>query len=151
MNTNVILDSHNGTRLTLQAPAIHGQATDFILDHESRRRSQGGHRRALVHDESDGLTVNFANDYPGGLTLNNVASITPKKAKREGPPDETGAVGVRSVAELKVVGGIRFVWDRGDGLAAMGRRHEEVSLQSLIETLQQQVAALSDRLARLER
>jgi hypothetical protein len=39
------------------------------LDHAARRSSSAGTRRALVHDTQDGLTVNFGQDYPGGVTI----------------------------------------------------------------------------------
>lgn len=42
---------------------------DLHLDNESRRTSDSGSRRALVHDFQDGLTINWAQDYPGGVTI----------------------------------------------------------------------------------
>jgi hypothetical protein len=43
---------------------------DVTLDAADRRRAGGpAFRRALVHDENDGLTLNFAGDYPGGVTV----------------------------------------------------------------------------------
>jgi hypothetical protein len=47
---------------------VHG--TDLALDSPARRKPNGPRlRRALVHDESDGLTINFSGDYPGGVTV----------------------------------------------------------------------------------
>ena len=43
---------------------------DLHLDHAARRSANGGYRRALVHDQQDGLTLNWARDYPGGVTIN---------------------------------------------------------------------------------
>lgn len=43
---------------------------DVELDNAGRRRSGGSHRRALVHDFTDGLTLNWDRDYPGGVTIN---------------------------------------------------------------------------------
>ncbi|MEM9679258.1 MAG: hypothetical protein AAF901_02955 [Bacteroidota bacterium] len=43
---------------------------DFRIDHRARRKNQSTHRRALVHDFTDGLTINWAKDYPGGVTIN---------------------------------------------------------------------------------
>ncbi|WP_452223645.1 hypothetical protein [Lacinutrix chionoecetis] len=43
---------------------------DFKIDHTPRRKNQTPHRRALVHDSKDGLTINWAKDYPGGVTIN---------------------------------------------------------------------------------
>jgi hypothetical protein len=42
---------------------------DLMLDSPYRRQNQSGARRALVHDTSDGLTINYAGDYPGGVTI----------------------------------------------------------------------------------
>lgn len=42
---------------------------DLHLDHPARRSNAAGHRRALVHDFNDGLTINWASDYPGGVTI----------------------------------------------------------------------------------
>lgn len=42
---------------------------DLVIDHPDRRSRAGGHRRALVHDFQDGLTINWAGDYPGGVTI----------------------------------------------------------------------------------
>jgi hypothetical protein len=40
-----------------------------MLDAPGRRSTTGGHRRALVHDSGDGLTINFNRDYPGGVSV----------------------------------------------------------------------------------
>lgn len=50
--------------------------SDIMLDHGPRRRSPGGHRRALVHDFNDGLTINWGPDYPGGVTINGKVTIS---------------------------------------------------------------------------
>jgi hypothetical protein len=42
---------------------------DIVLDNGSRRKVSGGRRRALVHDFNDGLTLNWNEDYPGGVTV----------------------------------------------------------------------------------
>ncbi len=60
----------DGEWVNVEGFVLKSQTTDFMLDHASRRTVQGGHRRALVHDFADGLTVNWANDYPGGVTIN---------------------------------------------------------------------------------
>ena len=44
-------------------------APDIKLDNPSRRSGGGEHRRALVHDFNDGLTINWTEDYPGGVTI----------------------------------------------------------------------------------
>lgn len=148
MATDILLDDFNGEWLTLAASAIKGVATDFMLDYPQRRGSSDGHRRALVHDAHDGLTINFNDDYPGGVTLNSVVSISPKARSRPINP-VLSRVTERTTPELLVHGGLRFVWDHGQRVS--GPATEEVSLQSVIEDLRNQVAALSERVAALER
>ena len=48
---------------------------DLHLDNESRRSTDSGHRRALVHDFQDGLTINWAQDYPGGVTIRGKVNV----------------------------------------------------------------------------
>jgi hypothetical protein len=53
------------------------QGHDFLLDSAERRKANGPQfRRALVHDQNDGLTINFARDYPGGVTINGLLNVT---------------------------------------------------------------------------
>ena len=65
-------------------------ASDLVLDSPARRKPNGPRfRRALVHDESDGLTINFAGDYPGGVTVVNVAHVFPVVKRRDDGHAET--------------------------------------------------------------
>jgi hypothetical protein len=61
---------------------VHGQvkveAWDLCLDSSDRRKNATDFRRALVHDFEDGLTVNWDNDYPNGVTLKGVRTIEGK-------------------------------------------------------------------------
>ncbi|GAA1979892.1 hypothetical protein [Microbacterium pumilum] len=73
--TDIKLD--NTETVIAVAPVFKVEGHDIILDAAERRRSDGASfRRALVHDQNDGLTVNFNNDYPGGVTINGVTSLT---------------------------------------------------------------------------
>ena len=54
---------------------------DLKLDAPSRRSSSSGERRALVHGFSDELVVNYAEDYPGGVTIRGEIGI-PGKIKQ---------------------------------------------------------------------
>ncbi|OFZ10061.1 MAG: hypothetical protein A3D92_11885 [Bacteroidetes bacterium RIFCSPHIGHO2_02_FULL_44_7] len=62
LNGNVNLSEVTGTHFRMHHH-------DLIIDNASRRLSNTGERRALVHDISDGLTVNWGGDYPGGVTI----------------------------------------------------------------------------------
>lgn len=59
---------------------LHGQAKieawDLCVDSKDRRKSDTPHRRALVHDLRDGLTVNYAEDYPNGVTILKLGLVT---------------------------------------------------------------------------
>lgn len=50
---------------------MHARTWDFMLDAPDRRgqRNTEGLRRALVHNRNDGLTINYENDYPGGVVI----------------------------------------------------------------------------------
>lgn len=74
MTTNIHLDKGNdGDTIVFQAAALQSGAADLLLDSPARRKKNGGHRRALVHDGDDGLTINFNGDYPGGVTIRNAS------------------------------------------------------------------------------
>ena len=69
-------------RLTEQDVQLEGRrvicsAYDVVLDNPARRRpgDPRGVRRALVHDFDDGLTLNWNQDYPGGVTIRGVVSL----------------------------------------------------------------------------
>lgn len=61
--------------LKLVGNKVQVEACDLVVDAAERRKQQGGYRRALVHDFNDGLTINWDNDYPGGVTVNGVRLI----------------------------------------------------------------------------
>src|ERR1700722_14198739 len=67
--TDVPLDDIDGSYLTLDARVVKVVATDLMIDAPERHTGDYQFRRALVHDQSDGLTLNFAGDYPGGVTI----------------------------------------------------------------------------------
>jgi hypothetical protein len=76
----------NDDTVVLEGPYIKLEGTDLKLDSAARRGGHmGGERRALVHDQRDGLTVNYDRDYPGGVTLRAVNTI-------EGDPNNTECV-----------------------------------------------------------
>lgn len=65
----------DGDSVVIEGTFLKSQATDLMLDAPSRRKVSSGYRRALVHDFDDGLTVNWANDYPAGVTINSTKQI----------------------------------------------------------------------------
>ena len=62
------------------------EAGDLNIDSPARRKgSTTQFKRALVHDFDDGLTVNWGNDYSGGVTINGVKTITARSGKAPFP------------------------------------------------------------------
>ena len=152
MAGDVKLDEGNSNWVTIEGTAIRARTSDLMLDSPARRGAGGGNfRRALVHDQRDGLTLNYNRDYPGGITLNAVAYISPQA------PHTTGGLAdrfrLRTVSELFIDGGIQFVWDNGPRVARVGAgapSTEVVSLQGILADLQSQIADLQQRVAALE-
>ena len=111
MATDVRLDEGDGTFLVLAARVVKAEASDFMLDSIERRKGGGPHRRALVHDQEDGLTINFNNDYEGGVTIN--ADIIIRDGERirggmtiNGPITING--GITMSRNLSLTGDIQF-------------------------------------------
>src|SRR5262245_2409237 len=65
----------DGETVVVEGSFLKAQVVDFKLDAASRRKTTTGERRALVHDFDDGLTVNWANDYPAGVSVNSTKVI----------------------------------------------------------------------------
>lgn len=71
MATDIKLDQGpSGNVLLFESDVVQITAADLVLDSASRHTGSPGIRRALVHDFSDGLTINFLGDYPGGVIIN---------------------------------------------------------------------------------
>jgi hypothetical protein len=68
--------------LTVSSKILKSEATDFMLDNPGRRKTSTPFRRALVHNSNDGLTINFAKDYPGGVQIEGDVSADSFKAKQ---------------------------------------------------------------------
>ncbi len=170
MSTDVKLDEHGGGYLVLEAEVVKTTASDLIIDAPSRHRP-GTHalRRAMVHDQRDGLTINFNRDYPGGVTILDVVEIT----------NRLGGLKLKEVAEItatKLAGAETARSDFSGRLVMRGEviieaplaarsvaapatpasTHAEsftegVSLQALLGDLLEKVNALTRKVAELER
>ncbi len=77
INGNVKMPNGSTVGL-LQGTTLRCTHHTLFLDHAARRTPSPApivrktQRRALVHDTGDGLTVNFASDYPGGVTIRGI-------------------------------------------------------------------------------
>ena len=69
MNSDIKLDGEGDGWVTIESEVLKANSSDFMLDNSSRRKNTDGFRRALVHNENDGLSVNFNGDYPGGVKI----------------------------------------------------------------------------------
>ncbi len=77
MATDIKLDQQGGNWVLVEGAVLKCTGTDLMLDSPARRAGNGGdHRRALVHDGGDRLTINFANDYRGGVTVVGDLAVT---------------------------------------------------------------------------
>jgi len=133
---------------------IHG--SDLTLDHPARRKPGGARlRRALVHDESDGLTINFDNDYDGGVTIN--GPITTRDFKLRGGITMNGAItingGITMSRNLSLTGDVQFQIQHfneiGD-ILSIPPPTETVGLAEIIKSLRSDIRALQTRIATLE-
>jgi hypothetical protein len=145
MATDVKLDQGDGSFVVLDARVVKTLGSDFMLDSAGRRRGGGPHRRALVHDLNDGLTVNFADDYTGGVTVVGVAEVFPRIQPAPGGPYPT----------LVVRGGISYEADVPTGASGQGSIEGEthtitVNLDELLTTYNALIVKLTARVAALE-
>src|SRR5690349_14268624 len=61
--TDLRLDAGDGSYVVVDSRVLKSTASDLILDSAARRKGSKGMRRALVHDQRDGLTINYNRDY----------------------------------------------------------------------------------------
>lgn len=71
-DADIVLD---GNVVFVDGDAAEFRVTDLKIDSPVRRKNPDGWRRALVHNEDDGLTINFASDYPDGVTIEGKAKL----------------------------------------------------------------------------
>lgn len=108
MQTDITLNEGDGTWVVVDANVVKATASDLMVDSPGRRNGGGPHRRALVHNQSDGLTINFNGDYPAGVTVSGpVLRVEATDLMLDAPGRRSG-------------GGHRYrralVHDQGDGL-----------------------------------
>lgn len=155
-------EGSNEDRILFECNSIKATASDFMLDSPARRSKPGRPRRALVHDQKDGLTINYNRDYPGGVTINDVVSITNRKTGVF-IQDISELSGVNYTLQANAAGGAKkALVIRGEilieskpapvaeSLSAAASR-EPVSLQILLGDLGNKITDLADRVASLER
>jgi hypothetical protein len=137
--SDIILD--DSEQVTVLCTNLNVQGHDLLLDSSARRKSNAPpFRRAMVHDQNDGLTINFNSDYPGGVTLNGVTEVRPQR--------QAGVLGALVAPNLVIRGGITYEVqgvDLGGGATTV-----TVSVEEELSKLRTQLADLAAKLAALE-
>src|SRR5215210_1088559 len=59
----------DGDVIRVEARTLEIKAPDLVLDYSPNRKGKAGYRRALVHDSTDALVLNFNGDYPAGVVV----------------------------------------------------------------------------------
>jgi len=130
MATDIKLDQQGGNWLVAESQVLKSTASDLMLDAPARRR--GGpspHRRALVHDFNDGLTLNYAGDYPAGVTITGKTGVS----------GDLTIGGKASVAgDLTVAGDLVFDGERIESTRYLegDLRYAEVRIAALEKTVE---------------
>lgn len=172
MPTDVKLDEGpRGDTVLLDGGVVQATAFDFVLDSPFRHKGPPGLRRALVHDFSDGLTINWAGDYPGGVTINGPSGgdIAPRIAlDRSGSASVFGVSVVDQVAihatlinldtlrpDGNAAGEVKFTFQHPGEFDQDGNQRtpdfpETVFLGALLTALRDEISLLKDRVAKLE-
>ena len=172
MATDIQLDAGDGSVVVVDSRVLKTTASDFMLDAPGRRarndRGAHGLRRALVHDQRDGLTINFNRDYPGGVTINDVVEMNNRfggiklSDVLEISPYGTAhphAQGPAPAKRLVLRGDIRIqrdpAIDAGTNATAetdaVAGADDMVSLQALLNEMQAEIVRLHEKVTRLER
>ena len=175
MPTDVKLDQGQAANiLLLESDVVQCTAADFVLDCPSRHTAGPGPRRAMVHDFSDGLTINYGGDYPGGVTING-PTVSSSGARitldRKGFLGKTASDLPNSLDEVHIhasvinldtladdsssAGDVKFTFQHPGEVDQDGNQRtqdfpETVLLGALITTLRDEISMLKDRVAKLE-
>jgi hypothetical protein len=165
MATDLRLDDIDGNYVVIDSGVLKSTATDFLLDNPSRHTGTHHLRRALVHDQRDGLTINFNSDYPGGVTINDVVALH----------NHFSGINIYNVREISAFGAATHsgtgTGGTGTGTGGMqagslvlrgeilidktpatapGHQSDTISLHAVLTQLQDRVQQLSNRIAELE-
>jgi hypothetical protein len=172
MATDVRLDQVDGTFVVVQGRVLKVEGSDLILDSPERHRGAGPNRRALVHDQSDGLTINFNSDYPGGVAINGSSINLNGPSGARVSINQTGSIGATVNADQVTLHGsiinldttsadslsaaeVRLAFQHPDELDQDGNPRvegfvETVSLGNLLTQMRDEIKSLQGRVTQLE-
>ncbi len=134
----------DGENVIVEGHWLQSQTWDIRLDASDRRLSQGGVRRALVHDPHDRLTINYGRDYPNGVQIEGQLVVDGLFVRgKAGFADGIDTPGITvahpSEPSLVTAGG------PPTGVASWG-----LDLVGAVQALEQEIAQLKARVAALE-
>jgi len=109
------------------------------LDSAARRSAARGVRRALVHDQKDGLTINFNGDYPGGVTVIGMNELTVH-----------GNITFEMLVDFPFIGSESGEATATEAPAVLFPISYTVNLADKINSLQKQIIDLQNKIAALE-
>jgi hypothetical protein len=131
------------------------EATDLMLVSEERRKAPG-ERRALVHGFDDDLVLNYAGDYPGGVTIRGRVTASERLfvGHKPAPPPAAAPIDGRTAVRVaRDFVGSEYL----PSIAAVDPfKHLEKKVEMPVDvlkellTLRQAVLELRDRVAKLE-
>lgn len=152
----------------MQGRVLKVEATDLILDSPGRHTGgTGPNRRASIHDQNDGLTVNFNGDYPGGVAVNgrtiNLNGPSGALIRLDGSGDRRDQVTLHASfispdtlqAYGNSAGDIKFTFQNPGDFDQDGNQRtpdfpETVSLGALLVQLRNKISVLQFRVTQLE-
>lgn len=139
--------------IILEGSKVKLEANDLVLDFASRRKNTQGERRALVHDFDDGLTINWAGDYPGGVRIQGHVLLDHTVYVKNTATFEHAPL----VPDLQIKGLPRTIIKGGGDptIPSGGKPGQKLeipgSLVTIIKDLRKQIDQLETKVAALER
>ncbi|MBD0256011.1 MAG: hypothetical protein ICV83_09855 [Cytophagales bacterium] len=141
--------------VTIVANAVITEAHDLMLNSPGRRKGDNPWRRALVHDFTDGLTLNWDKDYQGGVTVNGNVQVPEKLivghtiliGRKVFYPNEAPVLPGNIPTTAPFTPNPVLV----DNLKGEGYSYEMIDVVKVIHELQDQVKHLQNQIDRLKK
>ena len=154
--------SFDGEWIVVEGTWLKVRTVDLMMDAPSRRINNTGHRRALVHDSGDKLTINYAKDYPGGVNI--LGNVSLEKISQfqlvlnaadvvlDHPARRSSAAGYRRALVHDYQDGLTINWasDYPGGVTINGTVKVPGKLMIAGQDISATIATLQGRVAQLE-
>jgi hypothetical protein len=156
--TDVLLDEGpDEDWVTVDATYFNTTASVFNFGGNADPGSEDTYRRALAHtSESDALIINYKNDYPGGVRINNVTSFNNQEGLalsgiREITGERnTGSIEPEETFEHKLLIRGEITIQQAGYPSPIATQSPLISLQLTLNNLQNQISALTTQVAELQ-